>query len=190
MKITCNSLLEAPLINLLMLFDSLNTKGVCGILTPNSKHTVEHTTLSSLAMLSYCNELIVTDALNEQLRIVDIQIPKGPITYQGVADASGGYLTVPHDLRPEPFAMATDTVTFKLLIGSSTVSAPLREEDVFTYIAERKQDGFEFTDIPMPLLSKRLLKFEAKSTNGVSHIECESLQPSIVDELIASIKVE
>ena len=190
MKITCNSVLEAPLINLLMLYDSLNVKGVCGILTPNSKHNVEHTTMSSLGMLSYCNELEVNEAFNERFKLIDIEIEKGPINYYAIANASGNFLSVPKHLGSEPFAMATDKVTFKLLIGSSTVSAPLREEDVFTYIADNKVEGYEFTDLPMPLLSKRLLKFETKSANGFSHIECDTLEPSIVDELISSLKVE
>jgi len=190
MKVTCNSLLEAPLINLIKLYDSLNVKGVCGILTPHSKHNVQHTTISSLAMLSYCNELEVVESFNEQLRLIDIRIDKGPINYYGIANVSGGLLQVPKHLTSEPFAMATDTVTFQLLIGTSTADTPLREEDVYTFITKNKADGFEFTDAPLPLMSKRLLKFESNSTNGFSTIECDNVHPNILGELISSLKVE
>lgn len=190
MKVTCNSLLEAPLINLIKLYDSLNVKGICGILTPNSKHNVEHTTISSLAMLSYCNELEVVDSFNEQLRLIDIKINKGPITYHSVADVSGGLLKVPNHLTSEPFAMATNEVNFQLLLGTSTSVQPLRGEDVYSFIAKNKPSDYHFTDIPMPLLSKRILKFKTNSGNGFSTIECDNVNPGILEELISSLKVE
>lgn len=190
MKVTCNSLLEAPLINLIKLYDSLNVKGVCGILTPGSKHNVEHTTVSALSLLSYCNELTVEESFNTKLKLVDITMEKGPINYFAVANASGGILTVPEHLSEGPFAMATNPVRFKLLVGVSTSGDPLTEEDVYTFIAGNNTKGYEFTAVPMPLLSKNLLQFNANSANGKSTIQCTGVADNVLEELFSSLKVE
>lgn len=190
MKVTCNSLLEAPLMNLIKLYDSLHVKGVCGVLTPGSKHNVEHTTISALGLLSYCNELVVNETFNEHLRLVDITIEKGPINYFAIANASKGILSVPEQLSAEPFAMATNPVRFKLLVGSTSASKPLTEEDVYTFVTSNNMKGYEFTAVPLPLMSKNLVQFKATTTNGESTIECTGVPDKLVEELFSSLKVE
>lgn len=190
MKLTCNSLLEAPLINLIKLYDSLNVKGVCGILTPGSKHNVEHTTIGAMALLSYCNELVVSDSFSDRLKLIDITIEKGPINYFGIANASGGILTVPEHLSSEPFAMATNSIRFKLLVGVTSVNSTLTEEDVYTFVTNADTKGYEFTAVPLPLMSKTVLQFSSTSANGKSTIQCDTVSDKALEELFSSLKVE
>lgn len=187
MKITCNSLLEAPVINLVKLYDSLNVKGVCGILTPGSKHNVEHTTVGALSLLSYCNELVVADSFNSKLKLIDITLERGGINYFAIANASGSILSVPEHLSAEPFAMSTNPVRFKLLVGVTTAEEPLTEEDVYTFVSENNTKGYEFTAVPLPLLSKKLLKFNTTIANGKSTIECEGVSENILNEILTSL---
>ena len=190
MKVTCNSVLEAPVINLIKLYDSLNVNGVCGILTPGSKHNLEHTTISALGLLSYCNELIVSKTFKEQLRMVDISLDKGPINYYNVANASQGILQVPEGVSEEPFAMATNPIRFKLLVGSSTCERPLTDVEVFTYVTGLNTKGYEFTAVPLPLLSKNIVKFNVTRDNGMSEITCLGVSDKIISELFSSLKVD
>ncbi|MFF2798253.1 hypothetical protein [Lysinibacillus xylanilyticus] len=190
MKLTCNELLEAPLMNLIKLYDSLNTKGVCGIFTPGSKHNVEHTTMPAMGLLSYCNDLIVTDQLTDKLKLVDIELGKGVINYFNIANASGDILSVPEHLTSEALGTATNPISFKLLVGATTASSPLTEEDVYTFVTSNTAKGYEFTGVPMPLLSKNLLQFKATRDNGMSTIQCKGVPNNILEELFSSLKVE
>lgn len=190
MRITCNSLLEAPIINLIKLYQSLNVKGVCGIIVDGSKHNVSQTTIGSLTLLTYCNELEVSEHFNEKLALVDITIPKGGITYSSIADASNGLLIADSKLGNTPFAMATEDITFKLLIGNTSSEDTLLEQDLFNYVTHRISEGQDFTPIPMPLFNKRLLKFDVKREEGKSIISCGELSNEILAEVLKSVKVD
>lgn len=190
MKVTCNSILEAPLINMIKLYDSLNVKGVCGILTLNSKHNVEHTTISAISLLSYCNELEVVGDMHSSLMTVDITVSKGGITYDSIASSSGGLLTTPQHLSKEPFAMCTEDVSFKLVIGETTAKHPLLEDDVYAYVTSTTSQQHQFTGVPLPLLSKNLMKFQTKTDNGVSIITVSGGNTTMLDDLFQSIKIE
>lgn len=190
MKVTCNPMLEAPLINMIKLYDSLHVKGVCGILTPGSKHNVVNTTIGALALLSYCNELQVDSQFTNKLRLIDITINKGPINYFVIANASGGVLSVPKHLSAEPFAVATGEVSFKLLVGITSEKEPLLEEDVFAFVSTNVDKSYEFTGVPLPLMSKNLPQFNVTRNDGKSIIQCSGVSETILQDLFSSLKVE
>lgn len=189
MKIKCRSLLAAPLITLMKLHSSLNVKGVAGILTKNSKHNIDNMTIGALAMLSYYQELIVTSQLPSKVICVDVILEKGGVNYNVLANTSRANLSVPTGLSMEPFTMVTDNTDYKILIAQSTVSDPLTEKDIYEYASSYIKSGYEFTPIPLPLLSKRKLTFETSTEGEFTTITCEGLSGQDFSEIFSSLEV-
>ena len=189
MEIKCRSILAAPLITLIKLHSTLNVKGVAGILTKNSKQNIDNMTIGALGLLSYYQELTVSSELVEKVIAVDVTLEKGGVNYNSLADTSRANLSVPDGLDNLPFAMTTDKVSFKLLIAKSTVEDPLTEKDVYEYASPYIQSGYEFTAIPLPLLTKRILTFDTRTEGQFTTITCHGASGQDFEELISSLDV-
>lgn len=186
MKITCPAIMEAPLMNLIKLYDSLDVVGVCGILTSTTQN-VKGTTISALALMAYCNDLIAQSNSSKDLEIIDISLPSGAITYQSIVDASHGALSLSTSLTTSAIIMSTEQVSFKLVIGRTTPQKPLTEARVSDFIISQKFSGLEFTAMPLPLMTKKIVSFTTQRDDQFSTIETNDVRDSILKDLMSQL---
>lgn len=187
MKITCPSIMEAPVMNLIKLYDSLDVVGVCGILTSTTQN-VKGTTISALALMAYCNDLLAISASSKDLEIIDISLASGAITYQSIVEASAGNLALAPNLTSSGIIMATEPVKFKLVIGKTTPQKPLTEARVSDFIISQNFNGLEFTAVPLPLLTKKVVLFKTQQEDQFSTIETEDVRATILTDLLTQLQ--
>lgn len=186
MKFTVPNIMAAPVANLIRLYDSLHVTGVCGIFTETTQ-LVRGMTIGALGLLSYCNELEVAKEPTEDLIIIDMLLPSGPISYNTLAEASGGYLGVPKHLQDNPVLMTTEEVPFKLLIGKTTPDEPLTQEKLSNYIIAQQDEALEFTQVPLPLYSKKVINFEFDENEEKTTVTAKGVKDNILQDFLKSL---